>query len=188
MLRFWTFKLLTTLISREKLPKKFVWKLKNSWKCWVFALFSSWQLWFPREKIVKFCQNWIFWTKNWLRIVWIMTSDGSDFWCNSDWKCLYVSLVHCSIFITTSVAVSFTHQKNWHLPKCQHCYQYATVQKWRNYNKTSIFRNYFLKLFLETGNCTLQLVAVADLPNVGLISCQARYKSNWIGIFFLYSV
>ena len=32
--------------------------VKNSWKCWGFALFSCWQLWFP-EKIAKFCHNWI---------------------------------------------------------------------------------------------------------------------------------
>ena len=35
---------------------KKIW-VKNSWKCWGFAIFSCWQLWFP-EKIVKFCQNW----------------------------------------------------------------------------------------------------------------------------------
>jgi len=35
MLWFWTFGLLTTLISREKLSKKF-W-VKNSWKCWDFV-------------------------------------------------------------------------------------------------------------------------------------------------------
>ena len=33
--------------------------MKISWKFWGFVLFSCWQLWFP-EKIVKFCQNWIF--------------------------------------------------------------------------------------------------------------------------------
>ena len=76
----------STLISREKFSNCFGWKTrenatvldflavdnfdftrkivkkiweKYSWKCWGFALFSCWQLWFP-EKIVKFCQNWIF--------------------------------------------------------------------------------------------------------------------------------
>ena len=35
MLWFWTFQLLTTLISREKLSKKI--GVKNSWKCWGFV-------------------------------------------------------------------------------------------------------------------------------------------------------
>ena len=40
MLWFWTFKLLTTLISREKLSIFF--GVKNSWKCCDFGLFSCW--------------------------------------------------------------------------------------------------------------------------------------------------
>ena len=35
---FWTFQLLKTLISREKLSKKI--GMKNSWKCWGFAFFD----------------------------------------------------------------------------------------------------------------------------------------------------
>ena len=37
----------STLISREKLSKKF-W-VKNSWKCWGFGLFSCWHLWFHEK-------------------------------------------------------------------------------------------------------------------------------------------
>ena len=51
MLWFWTFQLLTTLISREKLSKKI--GVKNSWKCCGFGLFSCWQLWFHEKKCRK---------------------------------------------------------------------------------------------------------------------------------------
>ena len=66
MLWFGTFYLLTTLISGEKLSKKF-W-VKNSWNCCGFGLFSCWQLWFHEkncqkilvEKLVKMLWFWTF--------------------------------------------------------------------------------------------------------------------------------
>ena len=59
MLRFWTFYLLTTLISREKLWKR-NW-VKNSWKCWGFGHFSCWHLWFPEKNgKSKFWTIWLF--------------------------------------------------------------------------------------------------------------------------------
>ena len=39
--------------------------MKNSWKCWGFAHFSCWQLWFP-EKNCKVLSKLNFWTKIWL--------------------------------------------------------------------------------------------------------------------------
>ena len=56
MLWFWTFKLLTTLISREKLSKKNL--VKNSWKCWGFVKIDK-NLTFRIVWILVFLMIWI---------------------------------------------------------------------------------------------------------------------------------
>ena len=63
MLWFWTFYLLTTLISREKLSKKKN-LVKNSWKCWGFV------------KIEFLDKNLTF------RIVWLTSYDQNGQWQN----------------------------------------------------------------------------------------------------------
>ena len=59
----------STLISREKLSKKF--GVKNSWKCCGFGLFSCWQLWFHEKN----CQK--------------------KFWVKNSWKCWRFALFSC---------------------------------------------------------------------------------------------
>ena len=81
MLRFWTFKLLTTLISREKLSKKFGWKTRENVGDLHFLVVDNFD--FPR-KIVKFCQNWIFGHK-----FDFSNSVSCELGCQSRWKKLF---------------------------------------------------------------------------------------------------